>query len=121
MKLGELMLAKDALKKILSSNLPIKNAYELSKMTDTFFEEVGHIDNFRSKLLEKYGTPVADGNIHIKPECKDDFLSEYNELLDQEYTGEVIQTHINTLLDTNVELTPIELKILIEVGLVVEE
>ena len=121
MKLGELMLAKDALKKILNFNLPIKLSYELSKMTDVFYEEVGRIDNFRGKLLEKYGVPMEDGNVHIKPESKEDFISEYNELLDQEYTGTVITTPLGTLLETNVELTPIELKILIEVGLVVEE
>lgn len=120
MKLGEILLAKDPMKKILSSDLPIREAYELSKITEGFFQEVGRIENFRDTLLHKYGDSV-DGNIHIRPETKDEFMEKYNELLAQDYTGDDIKVNLALLEGSDVKLSPIDVRILIEVGIVQAE
>jgi len=120
MKLGEILLAKDPMKKILSSELPIKEAYELSKITEGFFEEVGRIERFRDSLLEKYGD-LRDGNVHIREETKDEFIEKYNELLAQEYESEDIKVELSLLESSGVKLSPIDVRILIEVGIVQAE
>lgn len=120
MKLGEILLAKDPMKKILSSELPIKEAYELSKITEGFFEEVGRIERFRDSLLAKYGD-LRDGNVHIREETKDEFIEKYNELLAQDYDGGTIVVDLALLKSSGVKLSPIDVRILIEVGIIQAE
>ncbi len=120
MKLGEVLAVKDAVKKIVTVELPVKIAYHLSKMTDTFFDEVGHIENFRINLLKEYGEE-DNGSYVVPNEKKEEFISKYNELLEQEYEGMITSIDLETLLETNVQLTPIEMRLLIEVGIVTAE
>ncbi len=120
MTLGEILIAKDPMKKILSSNLPIKEAYELSKITEGFFMEVGRIEKFRDSLLDKYGD-LVDGNILIHQEEKEEFIVKYNELLSQNYDGEDIKVDLSLLESSGVKLSPIDVRILIEVGIIQAE
>lgn len=120
MTLGEILLAKDPMRKILSSDLPIKEAYELSKITEGFFMEVGRIEKFRDSLLGKYGD-LSEGNIHIREETKDEFIGKYNELLSQDYDGEDIKVELSLLESSGVKISPIDVRILIEVGIIQAE
>ncbi len=117
MKLGELLLSKDPMKKILSSDLPIKIAYELSKITEDFFKEVGCVEKFRDELLNRYGDNT-DGNIIIRPDTKEEFIEKYNELLAQDYAGADIKIALDLLESSGVEISPIDVRILIEVGII---
>jgi len=108
------------MKKILSSDLPIKIAYELSKITEDFFKEVGRVERFRDELLNKYGDTV-DGNIIIRPDTKEEFIEKYNELLAQDYDGVDITVDLSLLERSGVEISPIDVRILIEVGIIQAE
>jgi len=120
MKLGQLLLIKDTIVKILNSDLPIKEAYRLSKMTETVFTEIGHVQSFRDQLLAKYGTPSEDGNIMVGQENKEEFLEKYNELLDQDFEGDLIPLDLEVLDNAGVKLSPINVRVLMEVGLLEE-
>jgi hypothetical protein len=120
MRLGEILIVKDPMKKILSSDLPIKDAYELSKITEGFFMEVGRIERFRDSLLAKYGE-LRDGHVHIREETKEEFIEQYNELLAQDYDGENINVELSMLESSGVKLSPVDVRILIEVGIIQAE
>lgn len=109
--LGEIREMKNALIKISEQDLPIKISWRLLKLCERIDLESDKIEEFRIKLVEKYGTTlneiqlkdksiitvpedevnnikniekVLGSKVEVKPENMNSFLHDFHELLSEE-------------------------------------
>ncbi len=81
MKIKALVNAFPSLQKIAGQDLRAKTLYHVSLLLNRFDKEIEAYENTRINLLEKYGE--KDGDMYkIKPECKEIFENEMQELYD---------------------------------------
>lgn len=108
MKLGKLKQAEESLKKILNADLPIQEAYKLSRMVARVSEELTAAEKMRVDLvIKKYGTQKEDKTWFIQPEKLEEFYNEYNKLLETEVDVPIVKIKMETLNGT--KLSPIDL------------
>lgn len=83
-KLSTLKAGESSLNKLFNSDkLDIVTAYKLSKVAKIVTDELSKVEEFRTKLVLKYGEE-KDGNFMVKPENLEKFLNEMEALLSQE-------------------------------------
>ena len=54
LKLSDIFQSKDSLVKLANSDLPIKTAYNLSKLVKKLNEEYQNLEDFRVELVRKH-------------------------------------------------------------------
>ena len=65
--LGRLFDSKDALTKLAEAELPVNEAYNVSRILKSAQQELTFLDQERQKLVKKYSDePDKDGNIKVK-------------------------------------------------------
>lgn len=106
--LGKLKSSEQGLSKLSNSALPINLAFRISKLLKEVTKELIEIEEFRKKLVQKYGKDNGDGNISVEQENIDAFVQEFNVLLGDsiEIAFEQIKA---TELPPEIKLTPIEI------------
>ena len=82
MKLGQIVAATEAIKNVLAAKLPIKTAYQLSKIGRALGKELEVHDEQKNRLITELGTEI-DGQIRILPTDPNFkvFMEQYSELL----------------------------------------
>jgi hypothetical protein len=78
--LGTIRAAEPALKKLLTTELPIGTSFKLSKLVKIVDENLQHYENERVKLVKKFGKADDQGNINVQPDQMDEFLKGITEL-----------------------------------------
>jgi len=96
LKLGEIRLLIEGLRKIVDKPLPVKTAYRLSKIIRIVNDEFTDFETARGKLVRKHskegeeeGSPAE---VKVDPEKQQQFFEEFNTLL-----GEEIEIDINLI------------------------
>ena len=83
--LGDLRDAKKALDVIFKQELEITTAFKLSKLLKTVDKELKDLEDFRLKLIQKYGEQDKDkGTFAVKEDKQTEFYAEFGKLLDTE-------------------------------------
>jgi predicted Abi (CAAX) family protease len=73
--------AEAVLNKLLTSPLPVKVSYRLSKIIKKLNEELTQFESSRQKLFEIYGVPNGQGEIVVDEQNRTQFMKELNQLL----------------------------------------
>jgi hypothetical protein len=95
LRLQDLLNYRDGVKKIMEETVDFRLAYRLTKNIKKIDPELYGLEQSRIKLIEKYGDKNPKG-IEVKPECIEDFVRDYSELLGNK-------------VNINIELIPISL------------
>lgn len=82
--LGEIRGMKDPLSNLVEKEIPIRAAWKLNRLIKTFDKELGEIEEFRVKLVQKLGESKEEGDIQVPDDKMDQFIKEFNELLNNE-------------------------------------
>lgn len=91
--------AEAVLNKLLTSPLPVKVSYRLSKIIKKLNEELTQFENSRQKLFEKYGTDDGQGSLTVGDQNQAVFLSELNSLLAETVDLEDIKIQLDDIAD----------------------
>ncbi len=121
MKLGELKNASVPLMKIAQKELPIRIAYKFNKIVNSIDKEMETLENFRIKLVEKYGTPDEKGNISVQSDNLENFNVEYKELLDTTISMEIIQFPLSMFEDADIKMSIKDINALDLAGFIKED
>lgn len=113
MKLGTLSLAYEALEELFKADLPIRIAYSLHKVIEPIRHELNDLEGMRLRLLEQH---TKDSEID-----REAFLSDYNELLEQDAKLTLPPIPLGDLFDSDVKISPLALNILISIGVLTED
>ena len=100
--LGEIRGMKDPLITLLDKEIPIKAAWKLNRLIKGFDKELGEIEEFRISLVQKLGEAGEDGNVSVPQEKMEQFVTEFNELLNQEVAIEYEAIDIDVFGDVTV-------------------
>jgi hypothetical protein len=73
-----------ALEKVATLDLPAKKAYALARFIKHARAEYELVDQARVKLVEKYGTKDDKGNVQVSSDRLNEFVTEFDELLQAE-------------------------------------
>lgn len=84
--LGEIRGMKDPLVSLIDKEIPIKAAWKLNRLVKGFDKELGEIEEFRVGLVQKLGEEGEDGQVSVPEDKMEDFVAQFNELLNQEVT-----------------------------------
>jgi hypothetical protein len=101
--LGSLKAVEPSLVKLISTDLPIKISYQLSNFYDALSVQLKKTEELRTELVKKYGEE-KDGNVQVKQENMDLFVSDYNELMSVNIEIAYQPIQVKTLLDHNERL-----------------
>ena len=84
-KLLELREMSSALGKLLSSTMPVKQSYRMSKLAKCITKEMNDIEESRNDLIKKFGDKNDKGQIEIiDNDKKEEFNKEFADLLKEE-------------------------------------
>ena len=95
--LGDIRTMKDPMTRLLENDLPVKIAWSLTKLVKVFDKELSEIEEFRISLIKKLGSDDGDGSIKIPDDKMEDFIEQFNELLQTEIEVEFIPMEIDKL------------------------
>ena len=82
--LGEIRGMKNPLGGLIDKEIPIKTAWKLNRLIKAFDKELGEIEEFRVGLVQKLGVADEDGAVTVGEEQMEQFVTEFNELLNTE-------------------------------------
>ena len=99
--LGEIRNMKDPLASLLDKEVPIKTAWKLNRLIKAFDKELGDIEDFRVSLIKKLGVEDESGNVQVPEDKMNEFVTEFNELLQQEIDIEFETIDVDTFGDVN--------------------
>ncbi len=107
-KLSELRNISVSLQKILSQDMPVKQAYRMSKLAKSADTEMKEIETQRLVLVKKYGEKDEKGNINVREKMQE-FMDEFNELLNEEIEISFIPLNLMDIGMQEVKLSPIDI------------
>lgn len=104
----------DTLAILATTRLPIKLSYAVKKNIEIISRELKTYDEEREALINKYGEKDAEGKVKIENNnfiIKDveNFNKDIQELQSIEIEVDIFDISLDTLLNTNIELTSTEL------------
>ena len=76
------------------------------------------MEEFRVKLVKKYGKQGKDGSIQVGPENIDAFTTELNELMDSDVDFTPVKIPIEVFEDNDIKLTVKDLGSLMKAGFI---
>ena len=99
--LGEIRMMKDPMVRLLDRELPMKVAWKLNKLVKKFDRELAEIEEFRVNLVRKLGVPEEgkEESLVVPDDQMQNFVDEFNELLNQEVEFEYEQISIEEFGD----------------------
>lgn len=105
-KLEELRRISGSLRSFLSKEMPIKQAYRMTKLAKLFDNELKTLEEQRILLVKKHGEKNKDGNMEVTTNIEA-FNAELNELLKEEVEISYIPINLNEV--GQLAISPIEL------------
>jgi len=106
LKLSELRNISVSLSKILSQDMPVKQAYRMSKLAKSADKEMKEMEEQRMALVKKYGEKNVKGDVAVKEKMQE-FMDELNEFLKEEIEMSFIPLDLNAISD--LKLSPLDL------------
>ncbi len=119
MKLGDLKNAETPLMFLVSKELPIRIAFQLNSVIDGIDENLKRLEDFRVKLVEKYGdTDKVTGEITVRKENIGKFQQEYDELLDSEIDLTPVEIPMSVFEENNINMSVKNVNSLVKAGFI---
>jgi hypothetical protein len=115
MILKDIKDAEQSLSSILTTKIDFKLAYRLDKITKKIVGEIKTIEEFRLKLVDKFGVKEKDkdgketGRLSVPPEKYDEFNKEFMEFLGKESTTEFEPIPYELLENSGIRLSAADL------------
>ena len=106
--LKHVFFGQPVVQKLVNHAMPIKVAFQFSKLLKKLTEEYQHIEEQRTNLIKKHGKEVEQGKFQVKDENVEQFTSEMAELLEEETELDIKPVDMSLVPD-DVKLTPQEL------------
>jgi hypothetical protein len=100
--LGEIRGMKDPLTSLIDKEIPIKAAWKLNRLIKAFDKELGEIEEFRVNLVQKLGVEGEDGQVTVPDDKMEAFVTEFNELLNQDVEVEFDGIDVDVFGDISV-------------------
>ena len=104
-KLGELKQINNVLSEFIKKELPISCAWRLNRFLNSSLKEEEKIEQFRIELIKKYGEEIEEGKWEVKKDNLDNFVSEFNDLLNEQVEIDFQQISVEILEKPNIEIT----------------
>ncbi len=112
MQLSEVWAAKSALEKLAQLELPIKEAYKISKILRTIQQDLEFIEQERAKLIKKYAKQEDNKNeIKVAEENVQDFLNDFYKILEHSVEYDFVKINLNNIGDS-IKLTATDILML---------
>jgi len=105
-KLSELRDITGSLSKVLSQDLPVKQAYRLSKLAKAVQAEMKELNELRERLIKKYGERDEQGNLAVKSRLEE-FQAEFTPILDEEVELSFIPLDLNDI--DGLKISPLDI------------
>lgn len=118
-KLGALLAASPALRKLVSADLPVSLAFGLSKSLKAIDGELTAHEEQRQALVKKYGEADDAGNFTVSPDRYEAFFAGLSELNGLEVEVPFTPISVSRLGD-DVRLSAVDLSALVEAGFITE-
>ena len=109
--LAQIKNAELSITKLLTSPLPVRISYRLSKVVKIISTELQQFEELRQKLVEKYGETDSSGMVTVTQTNPPPFLAEINGLLDEFIEFPDVKISLDDLGDVKlsaVEMTTLE-------------
>ena len=104
----EIYASRTSLGKLAQAQLPVKLSYDLAKLLKKLNDEYTLIEDQRVALVKKHGEEIDGGEFTIaNDEQKENFLNEFNELLDNDIEVDFEKINVDQL--GNISISPNEL------------
>jgi len=118
-KLGALLNASSALKKLVSTELPVSVSFALSKCLKAIETELSGHEEQRQALVRKHGAADDAGNYAVSPDNIEAFFVDLAELNSIEVEIPFTPISVSRLGD-DVKLSAVDFSLLVEGGFVTE-
>jgi hypothetical protein len=103
-KLGELIMSRDALSRFLRLKLPVKASYRLGRAFQKISTEIEQFERVRLDLIESMGVDAENGGKEIPKDKFDEFRDVLQTLLDETITLEINQVPLEMLEGAEIEV-----------------
>lgn len=117
-KLGDLKNVEGIMRRLMSSELPIRTAFMLEVMVDDLDEKLAKLEEFRINLVKKHGTTDKSGNIQVEPSKMEVFTNELKELMDSDVDFTPVKIPLEVFEDNDIKLTVKDVKSLVKAGFI---
>jgi hypothetical protein len=98
--LKQIYFGYQTLSKIITQELPIKIAFKMSKIIKVLSDEYALIEKQRNQLVAKHGEQQESGEVKVKKENTEIFLSEFEDLLTETVELNIEKIKINNFPET---------------------
>ena len=105
-KLSALREISNSLSKLLTQDLPVKQAYRFSKLAKNVQTEMNEMNEHINTLIRKYGEPDGDGNTSVKSRIEE-YFTELNPMLNEEVELSFIPVDLNEV--ESLRLSPMDI------------
>jgi len=116
MKLGQLKEIEGVMGKILQAELPIRMAFSLTEVVEQMDSKLKSLEDFRIKLVTKHGEKDEKDGIMVPEDKIEQFNTEFGELLDSDIDIKPVELDIETLEGLDFKVTVRELSALVRAG-----
>ena len=105
--LGEIYMSTSVMNKLIDMPLKATLSFRLARIMRDINDILKNLEDERSKLIKKYGQDSGDGNITVSEQNKENFLDEFQSLLEDkiEINWEPIDT--DSLGDSTISVAEI--------------
>jgi len=107
--LQDIKSAEQAMTKILMTPMEFKLSYNIERILDKVVSQIKVMEDFRLKLVEKYGSKDKDNKLIVKPEKYDAFDKEYRKYLSHESDIDIRMIPFELLEKANIKLSPADM------------
>lgn len=105
-KVGQILACHGIFKKIASSKLPAKSAFEVLSLLEALESVASPAAQVRADCFKKYGVEDGQGNITVPSEKMDEFVAELEPVLDKDV--DISAEPLTIELLSGIEITPQE-------------
>lgn len=109
MNFAKLLNSRESLEKLIVQDLPTTVAYKLYKFIKELNKELETFDEFKVKLLDKYGEKQTDNSYLVNGENKQLFESDLQTLLDSDVKAEYPTFTLEELKDAKLSVKDLTL------------
>ena len=122
MKMETLLQCESSLPKLINTDLPVIYSYRLSSILDDVQRYVGKLQEFRTMFINKHGEAVGDeGQFQIPREKAKEFDEGIDMIAEEEITLPAIDIPLSILLESDIKLTALEIKVLKKAGFILDD
>lgn len=102
-KLNDIVNDYSKFTELTEIKLPLKTSYKIQKANDKIMSEVKQFFKQKDKIVQEYGEENDQGGFSVKPENKETFKKEINDLLELEVDLDIEKVKIEELGDIQIE------------------